>query len=217
MTKELITLTAMLRVPRSRGALSGVLLVLLGLWGGLAALAGPYFHFAFAPDTAWEFTSGRIMLQVAPAGAAVVGGLVVVASANRVLATIGAWIAAFGGAWFVVGAPLSALWTDPGSAPLGPAVGDRTRQVLEQVGLLSGLGTVIVFVAALAIGRLAVVGVKDARLAERLAQDEADALAAETTQVDLPRPQQLVSSAAKAPDQKVAGTSTKEYPTSRKT
>jgi hypothetical protein len=199
MTKELITLTAMLRVPRSRGALSGVLLVLLGLWGGLAALAGPYFHFAFAPDTAWKFTSGRILLQVAPAGAAILGGLVVVLSANRVIAAAGAWIAALGGAWFAVGQPLSALWAKPGAPLLGPALGDRTRQVLEQVGLLSGLGVLIVFVAALAIGRLAVVGVKDARLAERLAQGED----AETTQVDLPRPQELVSSAAK--DRRVAG------------
>jgi hypothetical protein len=213
MTKELITLTAMLRVPRSRGALSGVLLVLLGLWGGLAALAGPYFHFAFAPDTAWKFTSGRILLQVAPAGAAVLGGLVVIASANRVVATAGAWLGALGGAWFVVGAPLSALWTAPGSPLLGPALGDRTHQVLEQVGLLSGLGTVIVFVAALAIGRLAVVGVKDARLAERLAQDDAEA--AEATQVDLPQRQQLVSSAAKTPDRRVAGASTTEYPSRR--
>lgn len=206
MTKELITLTAMLRVPRSRGALSGVLLVLLGLWGGLAALAGPYFHFAFAPDTAWKFTSGRTLLQVAPAGAAVLGGLVVVVSANRVVATAGAWIAALGGAWFVVGGPLSALWAKPDSPLLGSALGDRTRQVLEQVGMLSGLGVLIAFIAALAIGRLAVVGVKDARLAERLTQDED----AETTQVDLPRRQELVTSAAK--DRRVAGTPTREYP-----
>ena len=30
-------MAGMLRVPRSRGALNGVLLVLLGLWGGLIA------------------------------------------------------------------------------------------------------------------------------------------------------------------------------------
>jgi hypothetical protein len=210
MTKELITLTAMLRVPRSRGAVSGALLVLLGLWGGFAALAGPYFHFAFAPDTAWKFTNGRILLQLAPAAAAVLGGLFVLGSANRVVATAGAWIGAFGGAWFVVGAPLSLLWSGTDSVRLGPAVGDRTRQVLEQVGLLSGLGTVIVFVAALAIGRLAVVGVKDARLAERLAEQAEYDDATDITRVDLPR--QLVGSTAKTPDRKVAGTPTREYP-----
>ena len=32
-------------IPRSRGAICGVLLILLGLWGGLAPFVGPYFHF----------------------------------------------------------------------------------------------------------------------------------------------------------------------------
>ena len=43
-------MTGMLRVPRSRGAMSGALLVLLGLWGGLVPLIGPYVHFAYTPD-----------------------------------------------------------------------------------------------------------------------------------------------------------------------
>ena len=50
----------MLRVPRSRGALSGALLVLLGIWGGLIAFVGPYFHYAYTPATAWTYTNGRL-------------------------------------------------------------------------------------------------------------------------------------------------------------
>ena len=53
-------MAGMLRVPRSRGALSGVLLVLLGAWGALVAFVGPYFHYAFTPDRAWAYTSGRL-------------------------------------------------------------------------------------------------------------------------------------------------------------
>jgi hypothetical protein len=34
-------MTAMLRVPRSRGAISGLLLVLLGLWGALIPSSAP--------------------------------------------------------------------------------------------------------------------------------------------------------------------------------
>ena len=34
-------MTTMLQVPRTRGAGSGVLLVLLGAWGSLIPLAGP--------------------------------------------------------------------------------------------------------------------------------------------------------------------------------
>ena len=52
---------------------------------------------------------------------------------------------------------------------LGQALGGTTRQVVEQITLLYGLGVVAVFLAAVALGRLAVVGVKDARLAEEAA------------------------------------------------
>jgi hypothetical protein len=165
-------MTAMFRVPRSRGALSGALLVLLGLWGALAPLAGPYFHFAFAPDKAWTLTSGRVWLQIVPGCAVILGGLTTLSSANRAFAALGAWLGALGGAWFAVGVPLSALWAEKGHARLGQAVGGTTRQVAEQVALLYGLGAVVVFIAALALGRLAVVGVKDVRLAEEAAYAE---------------------------------------------
>lgn len=194
-------MTAMLRMPRRRGVFSGSLLILFGLWGGLAALAGPYLHFAFAPDTAWKFTTGRIELQVAPAGAAVLGGLALALSANRVVGTIGGCLGALGGAWLVVGAPLSTLWSPSGSPLLGAALGNHTRQVLEQVGLLSGLGTVLAFVSGLAIARLTAATVKDARLLEERRQAQAEEEdGAEATRMDIPR--QLVGTAR---DVKVAG------------
>jgi hypothetical protein len=160
-------MTTMLRVPRSRGALSGSLLLLLGLWGALVPLVGPYFHFAFTPDKAWTLTSGRVWLQIVPGCAVILGGLIALASANRAFAALGAWLAALGGGWFTVGVPLSGLWASHGHTLLGPAVGGTTRRVAEQVSLLYGLGVVVVFLAALALGRLAVVGVKDALLAEQ--------------------------------------------------
>ena len=43
-------MAGMLRVPRSRGALSGVLLLLLGAWGALIPFIGPYFNYAYTPD-----------------------------------------------------------------------------------------------------------------------------------------------------------------------
>jgi hypothetical protein len=169
-------MTATLRVPRSRGALNGLLLVLLGLWGALMPLIGPYFHFGFTPDNAWHFTSGRVWLQIVPGLAVFVGGLIALASANRAFAALGAWLAALGGAWFAVGVPLSALWADQGHTRLGQAVGGTTRQVTEQITLLYGLGVVTVFLAAVALGRFAVVGVKDAALAEQAGQEPDDAV-----------------------------------------
>jgi hypothetical protein len=166
-------MTATLRVPRSRGALSGLLLVLLGLWGALMPLIGPYFHFGFAPDKTWDFTSGRVWLQIVPGAAVFLGGLITLGSGNRAFAAFGAWLAALGGAWFTVGVPLSGLWTDHHDIRLGQALGDTTRQVSEQLTLLYGLGVVTVFLAAVALGRLAVVGVKDAALAEQAAERDA--------------------------------------------
>jgi len=70
------------RVPRSRGGVSGVLLILIGAWGGLAPFVGPYFRFAYSPDKAWAYTSGRLWLSIVPGAAAVLGGLLVTGAAH---------------------------------------------------------------------------------------------------------------------------------------
>lgn len=159
-----------MRVPRSRGMLSGVLLLILGLWGGLIPFIGPYADFAFTPDDPWHVTDDRLLLSVAPAAATVLGGLIVLGSANRAFAIFGGWLAALGGGWFVVGGPLSVLWDADG---VGTPMGGESRQVAEQLSFFTGLGVLIVFFAALALGRFAVVGVKEARLAEEVAEYDA--------------------------------------------
>ena len=161
-------MTRMLQVPRSRGAVSGLLLVLLGLWGALIPLVGPYFHYAYTPDSAWTLTAGRVWLEIVPGAATFLGGIILLVSASRPLAMFGAELAAAAGAWFALGMVIIPLWPaastlDPGS----PAGTTTVLRQLEHLGFYTGLGVVIVFVAALALGRLTVVGVRDARLAER--------------------------------------------------
>ena len=163
-------MTRMLQVPRSRGAVSGLLLVLLGLWGALIPLVGPYFHYAYTPDSAWTLTAGRVWLEIVPGLATLLGGMILLASASRPLAMFGAELAAAAGAWFALGMVIIPLWPaastlDPGS----PAGTTTVLRQLEHLGFYTGLGVVIVFVAALALGRLTVVGVRDAALAERAA------------------------------------------------
>ena len=163
-------MTTMLQVPRSRGAVSGLLLVLLGLWGALIPLVGPYFHYAYTPDSAWTLTAGRVWLEIVPGVATFLGGMILLASASRPLAMFGAELAAAAGAWFALGMVIIPLWPaartlDPGS----PAGTTTVLRQLEHLGFYTGLGVVIVFVAALALGRLTVVGVRDAALAERAA------------------------------------------------
>ncbi len=152
-------MTASLRVRRTRGALSGVLLVLLGLWGALIPFIGPYFHYAYTPNQAWHYTSGRLWLELLPGAAVVLGGVIVLGSRHRLIAVLGAWLAAAGGAWFTVGGLVAAHWTQLPS--VGTPVGGATRMVVEQIGFFTGLGVVIAFVAGLAMGRFTVVAARD--------------------------------------------------------
>jgi hypothetical protein len=166
-------MTGVAPVPRSRGGVSGVLLIVLGAWGGLVPFVGPYFHYAYTPDKAWSYTSGRLWLSIAPGAAALLGGLLVVLSAHRAVGVLGALLAALGGAWFVVGTGIVKVVVKDSSisagSPLSGALGplsSATRQFLELLGFFTATGVLIVFLAALAMGRFSVVGVRDAPLAE---------------------------------------------------
>ncbi|TDB91678.1 hypothetical protein E1264_00790 [Actinomadura sp. KC216] len=153
-------MTGTMRAPRSRGGLSGTLLVLLGLWGGLLPFVGPYAGFGFAPDDTWVYDTDRLQLVIAPAVAVALGGLIVLAAANRAFAMFGAWLAALGGAWFVVGTSVATLWDVSGiGAPLGSS---EEQRLAEQLSGFTGLGVVAVFLAGLALGRFAVIGVREA-------------------------------------------------------
>lgn len=73
----------MLQMRRSRGAFSGLLLILLGLWGALIPFVGPYFHFAYTPDTAWTYTTGRLWLEILPGAAVFLGGFLLMIATGR--------------------------------------------------------------------------------------------------------------------------------------
>jgi hypothetical protein len=150
-----------------------VLLILLGAWGGLAPFVGPYFHFAYTPDKAWAYTSGRLYLSIVPGAAALIGGLLVTSTANRAIGIFGSLLAAVGGAWFIAGGSITVLVVKNGSIrpgfPVAGSLGSlssASRQFLETMGFFTGVGMLILFLAALALGRFSVVAVKDAALAE---------------------------------------------------
>lgn len=149
------------RVPRRRGALIGGLLILLGTWGGLVAFIGPYFHFAYTPDSAWTYAPGRLWLEILPGVAAVLGGAILLVSRLRLVAIFGAWLAAISGAWFAIGSALAPLWTHGSRPAEGVPVGGTVARAVEQIGFFTGLGVVLAFVAAVAIGRLTVLSVSD--------------------------------------------------------
>jgi hypothetical protein len=141
-------------MPRSRGAVSGFLLVILGAWGALVPFVGPHFNFAYTPDQDWVWSIARGWLEVLPGTATVVGGLLLIVARSRFSAMSGAWLAALAGAWFVVGCQLAPL-VGIGSAG-DPIAATQRKQVLLQISYFSGLGVLIAFVAGVALARTAV-------------------------------------------------------------
>jgi hypothetical protein len=145
-------------MPRSRGAVTGLLLVLLGAWGALIPFVGPYFDFAYTPNTAWAWTAARGWLEVLPGLITVVGGLLLISSRTRATAMFGGWLAVLGGAWFVVGTALAVpLHLGDIGHPVGSSDG---RRALLQIAYFSGLGALIVFLGG---GVLALLSVRLAR------------------------------------------------------
>jgi hypothetical protein len=147
-------MAGMLQMRRSRGAASGFLLVLLGLWGALIPFIGPYFHYAYTPDTAWTYSTARLWLEILPGAAVFLGGILLMIATGRHVALFGAVLAAAAGAWFTLGTILSPLWNNHVTLGGSPASSTQFMRIMEQLGFFSALGLVIMFVAAAAFGRI---------------------------------------------------------------
>jgi hypothetical protein len=145
----------MLQMRRSRGAFSGFLLILLGLWGALIPFVGPYFHYAYTPDTAWTYSTARLWLEILPGAAVVLGGFLLMIATGRHIALFGALLAAAAGGWFALGPVLSPLWNNHVTMGGSPASSTQYMRIMEQLGFFTALGLVIVFIAAAALGRIA--------------------------------------------------------------
>ena len=125
-----------LHMPRSRGAVSGLLLIILGVWGALIPFIGPYFHFAYTPDQPWAWSTARAWLEVFPGATTAVGGFLLLISGNRATAMFGGWLAVIAGAWFVVGRTLASTIAARGRRSADrrdgrQARGDRDRLLLR--------------------------------------------------------------------------------------
>ncbi len=201
-----------LRMPRSRGAVSGLLLVILGAWGALVPFVGPHFNFAYTPDQDWAWSTARGWLEVLPGAATVVGGLLVIVSANRVSAILGGWLAVLAGAWFVVGGEVAPL-LGIGSAGDPIAATERKRAALE-VSYFSGLGALIVFVGGVVLARTAVRLARDVRPVA-LPAPEAQAPGAAPYMSGLQEPSHEVSTGAVTKPRADQFASAQEQPTSR--
>ncbi|HEX2823545.1 MAG TPA: hypothetical protein VHO07_25795, partial [Streptosporangiaceae bacterium] len=147
-------MAGMLQMRRSRGAFSGFLLMLLGLWGALIPFVGPYFHYAYTPDKAWTYNTARLWLEILPGAAVFLGGFLLMIAARRHTALFGAVLAVAAGAWFSLGTMLSPLWNHHVTLGGSPAAATQYTRIMEQLGFFSALGVVVVLIAATAFGRI---------------------------------------------------------------
>jgi hypothetical protein len=166
-----------MRIARTRGLASGALLLILGAWAAIVPFIGDYLDFAYTPTSTWTWTSGRGWYEVAPGAAAFLGGLLLLFSANRALASLGAWLGIAGGAWLIIGPQLETL-LDIGST--GTPTGTSNSVIaLERLFYFDGIGAAILLVAAVALGRVSVRSVGDVRAARRREAAAAESLTAE--------------------------------------
>jgi hypothetical protein len=157
-----------LHMPRSRGAVSGLLLLILGAWGALIPFIGPYFHFAYPPGQAWVWSTARAWLEVFPGLVTAAGGFLLLISGNRATAMFGGWLAVISGVWFIVGRTLApTLRLGDIGRPL--ATTDAKRAVVE-IGSFSGLGALIVFLGGAVLARVTIRTARDVELARQAAE-----------------------------------------------
>lgn len=157
-----------LAMPRRRGAATGLLITIGGIWCAVIPFIGHYFDFVVGPDNAWDMTTGRFWLSLLPGVVAAVGGLMLMRSSNRASAALGAQLALAAGIWLVIGRELSQFWsTSWAEAPLG----GTTRQALELLLYFTGTGAAITALAGIAFGRVSSRHVGDV---ERLTPATAD-------------------------------------------
>jgi hypothetical protein len=150
-----------LLLPRTRGLVSGLTILVLGAWGALVPFIGPWFHYSYVDHRAWSWpTYGRLWLEIIPGAVAVLAGAELARTGNRVTAVIAGWLAAAAGAWFVVGQSVSMLWNH-GVSQAGRPLGGTALRTVEQLGYFYALGAAILFLAALALGRVSVVSARE--------------------------------------------------------
>lgn len=158
------------RTSRTRGGLSGLMLAALGAWGGVAPFIGPSIRFGFTPDQAWHYTPGRLYLSAIPGAVVLLTGIVVLVTRSRWLGGLCAFLAALGGAWFITGSALVTLLpanVSAASASTGhPLAAGAANAVLTSLAFYAGTGALIVFFAALALGRFSVAAYRDHLRAE---------------------------------------------------
>jgi hypothetical protein len=119
---------------------TGLVLILLGAWQALVPMVGPLFGFGMGHESAWTWNQSHLVLNVLPGGAVLIGGLVMLVSADRASQWLGAILAFCGGVWGVLG---------PSTYHVSSFM-----QIMKSYGYYYAIGAVIIAVGAFTVARL---------------------------------------------------------------
>lgn len=148
--------------PHRRGlGLLGLLIVLLGAWGGIVPYIGPRFGYRASGSGSFHWTTTHSLLYLAPGAVAVAWGLIILAtlaaSGGRGLPVVKV-LAALGviacGAWFVLGPVVWPIFSSAVVfAPATPLV-----RFVNEVGYNLGPGLLLAILGTVLLARPALDG-----------------------------------------------------------
>jgi hypothetical protein len=131
--------------------LAAVAIALLGAWAAVAAFVGPDFGYQITTTAAWRWSTRNWMLHLAPGGAALVAGVLLIGlAASRGAKVLLGLLVVGAGAWLVIG-PAVWGWLE-GTAAYVTASSARSS-FLHQVGAALGPGVLLAALGAYVLSR----------------------------------------------------------------
>ena len=130
---------------------AGLLIALVGAWAAIAPFVGPEFGYRVTSLGAWHWSMRNWMLHLAPGGAALLAGLLMMsrARASRTLSLVLGLAVVAAGAWLIVGPP---VWTWIEHSASYATASARTA-LLYQVGAALGPGILLAALGAVVLER----------------------------------------------------------------
>jgi hypothetical protein len=180
---------------------TGLLIMLLGAWGGILPYVGPLFGYRMDNTGAWAWTTPHWELNLAAGALVFLGGMFILFG-WRPTAVFGGLLSLIGGAWLVVGPLFASIWLH--TAAQTRVASSSWQAAMRPLGYHYGTGLVIVALSAWVIGRKVLVTgpvVEGSPPAATARRRRRRTVAAEPAGVAAPG----AGSAGAAPDQTVVG------------
>lgn len=140
--------------PAGRAAMAGLLMMLIGAWGGAVAYFGPDIGLSPAGARSWQWTTAHTILSLAPGAAAFAGGLMVMMGSRRLvggLQRLGALLTFGAGGWFVLGAAVYPVFYGTPAPGYGRVAGGPLMNLAAVAGYGAGVGIALCLLSGVAM------------------------------------------------------------------